>query len=91
MREPDSSSSSSDAAADSRSSASSQPKSRRSFLATTGSAAMMGGLAAGYGTFGYCAIRYLLPDADDDNLDWQFVGTLEDLQSQPSISVTASS
>lgn len=67
------------------------PESRRTFLSTAGTACMMGGLAAGYGTLGYCTLRFLTPDSSDENLDWQFVGTLASLKDIVSQEFTASS
>ena len=64
---------------------------RRTFLSSAGSACMVGGLVAGYGTLGYCALRFLTPDATDTNLDWQFVATLQSLRDTSSYEFTASS
>jgi Rieske Fe-S protein len=64
---------------------------RRNFFATCGNFAMAGGLAAGYGTLGYCALRFLTPDLEDPNLDWQFVATLASLEGVNSHEYTASS
>jgi Rieske Fe-S protein len=52
---------------------------------------MVGGLAAGYGTLGYCALKFLTPAATDDNLDWQFVATMESLEKTSSYEYIASS
>lgn len=52
---------------------------------------MAAGLAASYGTFGYCALRFLIPDSEDENLDWQFVGTLKSLEEIESLEFVASS
>ena len=52
---------------------------------------MAGGLAAGYGTLGYCALSFLSPDPNDENLDWQFVATLKSLENVKSYEFTASS
>lgn len=65
--------------------------SRRSFLANTGSATMLAGLAASYGTLGYCALRFLAPDPNDTNLGWQFVATQESLAGLSSFEFVASS
>ena len=51
---------------------------RRRFLTLTSSAAMAGGLAAGYGTLGIMAGRFLYPVADGA-VGWQFVVTAEEL------------
>lgn len=64
---------------------------RRGFMSTCANLAMAGGLAAGYGTLGYCAIRFLSPPADNENMDWQFVGTLASLEGKPSLEYTAAS
>lgn len=48
---------------------------RRKFLGTTASAAMAGGLAAGYGTFAAVAGRFLYP-AGDSERGWVFVTEL---------------
>lgn len=64
---------------------------RRTFFSTCGNLAMAGGLAAGYGTLGYCALRFLSPDAEDPNLDWQYVATLDALKDVTSFEYTASS
>jgi Rieske Fe-S protein len=48
---------------------------RRTFLARAGSAAMTGGLIAGYGTFGAMAGRYLYP-AKPPATAWLFVADL---------------
>ncbi len=66
-------------------------ESRRSFMSTCGTAAMVGGMGASYGTLGFCAIQYLAPDAADSNLDWQFVGTMASLDGLTSFDFTASS
>lgn len=65
--------------------------SRRNFFSTCGTFAMLGGLAAGYGTLGYCGLKFLSPDAENENLDWQFVGTLASLDGMDSQEFTASS
>ena len=52
---------------------------------------MVGGLAASYGTLGFYALKYLAPDSEDENLDWQFVATLESLEGTDSLDYTASS
>lgn len=52
---------------------------------------MAGGLAASYGTLGYCALRFLTPDSEDENLDWQFVATLASIREMTSYEFTASS
>lgn len=64
---------------------------RRSFFSTCGDLAMVGGLAASYGTLGFCALKFLSPDTKDPNLDWQFVGTLKSLEGTNSLEYTASS
>ncbi len=69
----------------------SRTETRRSFLGTAGTASMIGGLCAGYGTLGYCALQYLTPAPNDENLGWQFVGTLESFQDSASTEFTASS
>jgi cytochrome b6-f complex iron-sulfur subunit len=66
-------------------------ESRRTFFSTCGNLAMVGGLAASYGTLGVCAIRFLTPNPNDENLDWQFVATLESLEGQNSYEYIASS
>lgn len=48
------------------------PEDRRTFLARTSSLAMVGGLAAGYGTLGYLAGRYLYPSRPQAKA-WLFV------------------
>ncbi len=50
---------------------------RRKFLTAGSTIAMAGGLAAGYGTFGVYAGRFLYP-TDDDTLGWQFVSTVDE-------------
>ena len=64
---------------------------RRTFFATCGNIAMVGGLAASYGTLGFCALKFLSPDAEDQNLDWQFVATLKSLEGEDSLEYTAAS
>ncbi len=64
---------------------------RRSFLETAGTVAMLGGLAASYGTAGYCALQYLQPDSQGENLGWQFVADVRDLEGVDSVPFTASS
>ena len=64
---------------------------RRSFLSTTGNVCMATGLVAGYGAFGYCALRFLSPSAADENLDWQFVDIMDALVDVSSLEFTASS
>jgi len=51
---------------------------RRGFLAKASGVAMAGGLAAGYGTAGLIAARYLFP-AKPDVLEWVFLATLDRL------------
>lgn len=50
---------------------------RRRFVAATSTVAMAGGLAAGYGTFGVMAGRFLYP-TEDDNVGWQFVALADE-------------
>lgn len=64
---------------------------RRTFFSSAGTVCMVGGLAAGYGTLGYCALRFLMPAGTDENLDWQFVATLESLEKTNSYDYIASS
>jgi Rieske Fe-S protein len=52
---------------------------RRRFLTVSSTAVMAGGLAAGYGTFGYLAGAYLYSD-DDGHHGWQFVARANDVQ-----------
>ncbi len=52
---------------------------RRDFISTAGSLAMAGGLAAGYGTFGAMAGRFLFPARKDEGL-WLFVAPAENLK-----------
>ena len=64
---------------------------RRTFFSTCGDLAMVGGLAASYGTLGFCALQFLTPDTKDPNLDWQFVATIKSLEGTDSLEYTASS
>jgi cytochrome b6-f complex iron-sulfur subunit len=64
---------------------------RRTFFSTCGDLAMIGGLAASYGTLGIFALKFLSPDPVDQNLDWQFVATLKSLEGIDSYEYTASS
>lgn len=50
---------------------------RRKFVAAGSTVAMAGGLAAGYGTLGVIAGRFLYPD-DNANAGWQFVAKAND-------------
>lgn len=68
-----------------------ESETRRGFLANTGTAAMLAGLAASYGTAGYFALRFLMPDSDDPNLGWQFVATKDAMEGLASFEFTASS
>lgn len=77
--------------ATSKSSSDADAGSRRSFIATCGNVVMASGLIGGYGTLGYCALRYLTPDERDTNLDWQIVDTLDRLKGKSSITFTAAS
>lgn len=52
---------------------------RRRFLSSTSSMAMLGGLAAGYGTFFYLAGRFVYP-AHGTVVAWQYVGRVDELQ-----------
>ncbi|MCA9049004.1 MAG: Rieske (2Fe-2S) protein [Planctomycetaceae bacterium] len=54
-------------------------ESRRTFLERAANLTMGGGLAAGYGTLGVCAVRYLYP-AEVGRTISQFVCTLDQLQ-----------
>jgi cytochrome b6-f complex iron-sulfur subunit len=51
---------------------------RRQFFRTAATTAMCGGLAAGYGTFGVLAGKFLYP-SDDQATAWQFVATVCEL------------
>jgi Rieske Fe-S protein len=64
---------------------------RRSFLEAAGNVTMACGLAAGYGTLGYCALQYLQPGAATENLGWQFVADLKDLEGKDSFPFVTSS
>ena len=64
---------------------------RRSFLGVAGTATMVGGLAAGYGTLGYCALRFLMPSSVRENLGWQLVATVENLRDVDSVNFVAAS
>ncbi|MEZ6096809.1 MAG: Rieske (2Fe-2S) protein [Pirellulaceae bacterium] len=64
---------------------------RRTFIGTAGTLAMGCGVAAGYGTFGYCALRFLQPGEATENLGWQFVTHLNDLTDKNSYSYETSS
>lgn len=66
-------------------------ESRRGFISTCGNVVMVGGLAAGYGSLGLCALKFLTPDAENENLGWQFVATLKSLEGVDSYEYTASS
>ena len=55
----------------------SQPD-RRDFLSTATTCAMAGGLAAGYGTLGVMAVRYLYPTGND-MVGWCYVATVDEL------------
>jgi Rieske Fe-S protein len=52
---------------------------RRGFLSRTTSVAMVGGLAAGYGTFAGIAVRYLYP-AHPTPTGWVFVGDVASMK-----------
>ena len=65
------------------------PSSRRSFIGGSATAAMVGGLAASYGTIGVYAGRFLFPT--DSNVGWQFVCVVEQLTPGESIEYTAPS
>jgi Rieske Fe-S protein len=52
---------------------------RRGFLSRTTSLAMAGGLAAGYGTFGTIAVRYLYP-AHPTETGWVFVSDVASMK-----------
>lgn len=49
---------------------------RREFLGKTSKAAMIAGIAGGYGGLGAIAVRYLYPARPDD-LSWQFVSEVD--------------
>ena len=66
-------------------------ESRRTFISTCGNLVMAGGLVSGYGTLGYCGLKFLSPDPKNENLDWQFVATLNSLADVQSFEYTASS
>lgn len=53
---------------------------RRRFLQTTATTAMIGGLAAGYGTLAVLAGKFLYP-TDDHAQVWQFVAGIDELSS----------
>ena len=57
---------------------------RRGFLGTIASAMMVGGLAAGYGTFATHAGRFLFPSGRSGTA-WQFVSTLEKMKTGASL------
>jgi Rieske Fe-S protein len=61
---------------------------RRKFLERTGSLAMVGGLAAGYGTFAGMAGRFLYP-AGPAPRRWQYVATVADFAPGQSIGYRA--
>jgi Rieske Fe-S protein len=60
---------------------------RRDFLSVASTAAMAGGLIAGYGTFGVIAVRFLY--APDQPLAWQYVAAVGDLKVGESITYSA--
>jgi Rieske Fe-S protein len=64
---------------------------RRTFFSKCGDLAMVSGLVASYGTLGFTALKFLSPDSEDQNLDWQFVATLKSLEGVDSFEYTASS
>ncbi len=53
---------------------------RRSFLSNASNTFMVGGLASSYGTFVYCAGKYLMPTRAADLGEWQFLATAEELR-----------
>jgi cytochrome b6-f complex iron-sulfur subunit len=61
-----------------------QDDDRRGFLKTASSAAMVGGLAVGYGTLAAIAGRFVYP-AGGAAVDWQFVATLDRLSAGESL------
>lgn len=69
-----------DAHEDSSANGSPLPRSpdRRAFLSAASGLAMSGGLAAGYGTLGWMAARYLFPTAPRE-MRWMFVARAEEL------------
>jgi Rieske Fe-S protein len=66
------------------------PQDRRTFLSRASSLAMVGGLAAGYGTLGYMAGRFLYP-AHGEPSAWLFVGEAARLARGDVISYTTPS
>ena len=60
---------------------------RRGFLSITTTAAMAGGLVAGYGTFGVMAARFLY--APDQPLAWQYLAAVDDLKAGDSLTYSA--
>ena len=58
--------------------------SRRGFLTVSSTAAMLAGLAGGYGAFGLIALRFLFP-ARPQGKQWLFVTRLDDLESGDSL------
>ena len=63
---------------------------RRSFLRTASTGAMLGGLAAGYGTFAAYAGQFLYPSADHSQA-WQFVAVASELKAGESLPFTTPS
>ena len=57
---------------------------RRDFVATASSVAMVAGLAAGYGTFGTLAARYLFP-ARPREMAWLYVARIDDVKPGESV------
>jgi cytochrome b6-f complex iron-sulfur subunit len=57
---------------------------RRTFLTGASTAAMAGGLVAGYGAFGAMAVRYLYP-AGETKKSWLFVATVDRLRNGDSL------
>lgn len=60
---------------------------RRDFMSVASTAAMAGGLAAGYGMFGVIAVRFLY--APDQPLAWQYLATVDELQAGDSMTYSA--
>ncbi|MEX2188941.1 MAG: Rieske (2Fe-2S) protein [Pirellulales bacterium] len=58
--------------------------SRRDFLTAASAVAMAGGVAASYGTLAVMAGRYLYP-SEDHNTAWQFVGLVDDITREKSL------
>lgn len=66
-----------------------QATGRRRFLSLGCTAAMTGGLAAGYGTLATMAVRYLY--RDQSQVGWQYVATLAQLPAGQALEYTAPS